>query len=143
LCPEPPTVVRPATISGASVATSKAISSLKLMSFCTACGGSWLLHTTVLQQCNSQPTNSAAAAQCFQRCRCYLASEVLLPTVHTVFISTPNQVKKCSQHILSEKNGCLCAIHIDPCCTSMLSSLCCSNLPSCSHCRLHNATHAS
>jgi hypothetical protein len=56
-----------------------------------------------MQQCNSQPTNSAAAAHCYQRWRCYLASEVLLPTVQTVFISTPNHVKKCSQHILSKR----------------------------------------
>jgi hypothetical protein len=78
-------------------------------------------HAAVQQPANPFP---AAAAHCYQRWRCYLASEMLLPTVHTVFKSTPNHVKKCSQHIHVKRMDAYAIERMRRTHQSMLHNLC-------------------
>jgi hypothetical protein len=160
--PQPPTVVRPATIAGASVATSKAVSSLKLMSFCYRM---WefvaVAYAVAVLQLRYSHTAVQQPANPFRCCCCccpLLSALALLSSIryvaahgaHRVQIhSKPRQKVQPSRP--SQSNGCLCnrtdasytSIDAAQFVLSMLSSLCCSNLPSCSHCRLHNATQAS
>jgi hypothetical protein len=118
--PQPPTVVRPATIAGASVAT-KAVTSLKLMSFCYRMWGFLAVAyaVTVLQLRYSHAAVQQPANQLCCCCCPLLPALALLSCIrsvdahgaHTVFISTTNHVKSAASTSYLKKMNAMCRTH--------------------------------